>query len=41
MQLAKKQKTWFKNKMDIKVYDAKSDTLYEDVLKDVKEFFKI
>ncbi len=41
MQLAKKQKTWFKNKMDIKIYDALSKSLYEDVLLDVKKFFKI
>lgn len=37
-QLAKKQKTYFLNQMQPHVFDALSDTLYEDVLNDIKAF---
>ncbi|QWB96580.1 tRNA (adenosine(37)-N6)-dimethylallyltransferase MiaA [Mycoplasmatota bacterium] len=38
--LAKKQKTWFKNQMRPIMFDALSDTLYEDVLQEIKTFLK-
>ena len=39
MQLAKRQKTWFKNKMNINIFDANSKNLVDDVLKKIKEFY--
>ncbi len=39
-QLAKKQKTWFKNQMHPVVLDALSDTLYDDAYKAIKDFLK-
>ena len=39
MQLAKRQKTWFKNKMNINIFDASSKNLVDDVLKKIKEFY--
>jgi len=38
--LAKKQKTWFKNQMHPIMFDALSQTLFEDVYKIVKDFLK-
>jgi len=38
--LAKKQKTWFKNQMHPIMFDALSQTLFEDVYKTVKDFLK-
>src|SRR5690606_38799126 len=40
MRFAKKQKTWFKNQMKPKMYDALSPTLKEDVLKDIEVFLR-
>lgn len=38
--LAKKQKTWFKNQMNVTMFDALSDSLYEDVFTLVNDFLK-
>lgn len=38
--LAKKQKTWFKNQMNVTMFDALSDSLYEDVFALVNDFLK-
>lgn len=38
MQLAKRQKTWFKNKMDVEVFDALDESLKEKVLERIKKF---
>lgn len=40
MRFAKKQKTWFKNQMHPKMYNALSESLYLDVLKDIKVFLE-
>ena len=38
--LAKKQKTWFKNQMHPIMFDALSQTLFDDVYNQVKDFLK-
>lgn len=38
MNLAKRQKTWCKNKMEIEVFNAESNTLLDDVLKRIEVF---
>jgi|SRR5690554_200837 len=38
MRFAKRQKTWFLNQMQPHVYDALDQNLFEDIVKDLKEF---
>lgn len=40
LKYAKRQKTWFLNQMKPHIYDASSQTLFEDVLKDVDIFLR-
>ena len=38
MSLAKRQKTWFKNQMNVKVYDALANDTTDEIIKDIKDF---